>query len=334
MTRYLRSPSSVADTKRPPRNLLQAIFTRLLAGLVSLLFISLVTFLADELAPGDAATIRAGDKARPEQVDRLRHQMGLDRPWPVRYVEFLGKASRLDFGESYHSTHEPVSTIIQRSLPMTLRLARLSVLVACLFGVAMGTVAGVFRDRWPDRAVLTLGTLGVTLPNFVLAPILVFVFAVQLNYLPTTWELNLRAPEPYYLILPVLVLSARTTATITRLTRASMVDTLGMEFIRLAVAKGVPPARVVLVHGLRNAILPVLTTLGTSLGFLLTGSFVVETVFTMPGLGFAAIDAILKGDSPVILATTLVAGSIFVLVNLGVDLVLPLVDPRIRESQV
>ena len=325
----------MADPKRSSKSsLFRSIVLRLLAGLVSLLFISFVTFLADEMAPGDAATVRAGEKARPDQVERLRHQMGLDRPWPIRYVEFVGHAAKLDFGESYYGTHEPVNSIILRALPMTLRLALLSVLLATLVGVTLGTLAGVFRDGWVDRAVLTFSTFGVTMPNFVLAPILVYIFAVQLNQLPTTWEVHLRAPEPFYLILPVIVLSARTTATITRLTRASMIDTLGMEFIRLAVAKGVPPLRVVLVHGLRNAILPVLTTIGTSFGFLLTGSFVVETVFTMPGLGHAAIDSILKGDTPVILATTLVAGALFVLVNLVVDLILPIADPRIRESQV
>lgn len=307
---------------------------RLLAGVVSLLFISLVTFIADDMAPGDAATLIAGEKATPAQVERLRHEMGLDRPWPVRYVEFVGKAARFDFGNSYHGTKEPVSAIILRSLPMTLRLATLSIIYAAVVGLTLGTLAGVFRDRWIDRTVLTLSTLGVTTPNFVLAPILVYIFAVKLNYLPTTWEVRLRAPEFFYLLLPVLVLSARTTATITRLTRAAMIDTLGMEFIRLAVAKGVPPWRVVLVHGLRNAILPVLTTIGTSFGFLLTGSFVVETVFTMPGLGYAGINAILQQDSPVILATTLVAGALFVLVNLAVDLILPIADPRIRESQV
>ena len=324
----------MADPKRPSNNLFRAIALRLLAGALSLLFISLVTFVAGEMAPGDAATQRAGEKATLEQVAALRHQMGLDRPWPVRYVEFVSKASRLDFGESYYGTQEPVNTILLRALPMTLRLAMYSIILATLVGVSFGTLAGVFRDSWIDRVVLTLSTLGVTTPNFVLAPVLVFIFAVQMNQLPTTWEVHLKAPEFYYLILPVIVLSARTTATITRLTRASMIDTLGMEFIRLAVAKGVPPVRVVLFHGLRNAILPVLTTIGTSFGFLLTGSFVVETVFIMPGLGHAAINAIVQKDSPVILATTLVAGALFVLVNLIVDLILPIVDPRIRESQV
>ena len=324
----------MADHSPSKPKLFRAIVLRLLAGVVSLLFISFVTFAANELAPGDAATVRAGEKATPEQVQRIRHEMGLDLPWPIRYVEFVGKAARFDFGTSYFATREPVGAIIGRALPMTLKLATFSIIFATFVGIVMGVVASVFAESWIDRVILSLGTLGVTVPNFVLAPILVYVFAVKLNQLPTTWEINLRAPEPYYWILPVIVLSARTAASLMRLTRASMLDTLSQEFIRLAVAKGLSPFRIYVHHALRNAILPVITAIGTSLGFLLTGSFVVETVFTMPGLGFTGIDAILKGDSPVILATTLVAGAIFVFINLVVDLILPLVDPRIRESQV
>ncbi len=307
---------------------------RLLYGLVSLVFISLVTFAADELAPGDAATAVAGEKATQAQVDRLRHQMGLDRPWPVRYAEFVSKAARFDFGDSYFGTKEPVNHIIARTLPLTLLLAGSSILFASMVGISFGTLAAIYQNRLPDRLALTLSTLGVTVPNFVLAPILVSIFALRLNMLPTTWEPVLVAPVIYYLVLPVVVLSARPAATLTRLTRASMVDTLSQEFIRLAVAKGVPPWQIYFKHALHNAILPVLTSIGTSFGYLLTGSFVVETIFTMPGLGHAAIDAILKGDTPVILATTLISGGLFVLVNLAVDVLLPVIDPRIRESQI
>lgn len=307
---------------------------RLFYGLVSLVFISLVTFLADEIAPGDAATAVAGEKATQAQVERLRTQMGLDRPWPIRYVEFVGHAVKFDFGESYFGTKEPVNTILGRALPMTMTLAGSAIVLAAILGISLGTVAAVWQNKPPDRIALTMSTLGVTVPNFVLAPILVYIFAVRMDKLPTTWEVNRVAPDFFYLILPVVVLSARPAASLTRLTRASMVDTLSQEFIRLAVAKGVPPWQIYLKHALRNAILPVLTSIGTSFGYLLTGSFVVETIFTMPGLGHAAIDAILKGDTPLILASTLVSGALFVLVNLLVDMVLPMIDPRIRESQI
>lgn len=314
--------------------LAKSILVRLLFGLVSLIFISFVTFVADEITPGDAATIQAGEKARPEDVQNLRHQMGLDRPWLVRYVEFVSNAARFDFGRSYLGSKPEVSKIIGKALPMTLKIALLAILLAAAIGIFLGTIAGVYQNKAQDRAVLTLSTLGVTVPNFVLAPVLVYFFAVKMDALPQTWEVHLRAPEFYYLLLPVVILSARPMATLTRLTRASVVDTLQQEFVRLATAKGVPPRRLVFRHVLRNALLPVITAIGTSFGFLLTGSFIIERAFLIPGLGSEAIEAILKRDTPVIQATVLVAGGLFILINLIVDLILPLLDPRIREAQV
>lgn len=314
--------------------LARAVVLRLVYGLVSLLFISLVTFVADEAAPGDAATILAGDKASPDVVRSIRREMGLDRPWPVRYVEFVGKAARFDFGDSYYGTKEPVGDILRRTLPMTARIAAFAIVLAAVVGVGLGTLAAIHENRAADRAVLTLSTLGVTVPNFVLAPLLVYVLSVRMDLLPQVWAVERVAPDFYYLLLPVCILAARPMAMLTRLTRASMIETLRQEFIRLATAKGVPGTRLVLRHALPNAILPVLTQIGTSFGFLLTGSFVIEQAFALPGIGKAGIEAILRGDTPVIQATTLVAGALFVGINLLVDLALPLIDPRIRESQV
>lgn len=312
--------------------LLATLLTRLAFGILALLFVSFVTFVADEMAPGDAATLIAGEKASAESLARVRQEMGLDRPWPVRYVEFVGRAARFDFGTSYTGTKEPVADIIRRNLPMTVRIAVQALLLAALVGIALGTIAAVWQERWPDRVALALSTLGVTLPNFVLAPILVWIFALQLDLLPVNWEVERVAPDFYYLLLPVVILSLRPMATLTRLTRASMVDTLNQEYIRLAIAKGVPRLRLVMVHALRNALVPVVTAMGTSFGFLLTGSFIIETAFTLPGLGRAGIEAIQKRDTPVILATTLIAGALFIVVNLVVDLLMPLLDPRIREN--
>lgn len=311
---------------------LRVIGFRLFYGLLSLLFISLVTFVADELAPGDAATVRAGEKASIEAVERIRVQMGLDRPWPIRYVEFLGKAVRLDFGKSYYGTREDVNDILRRTLPMTMRVATMAILLAAALGILLGTIAAVYENRGADRAVLVTSTLGVTIPNFVLAPILVYIFALQLDLLPQTWEVRRVAPDFFYLVLPVVILAARPTALLTRLTRASLIEALHQEYMRLALAKGVPFWRRIFRHGLRNAILPVITAIGTSFGFLLTGSFIVERAFVLPGIGREAIEAIQRGDTPVIQATTLVAGAIFVGINLIVDLILPLLDPRIREA--
>ncbi|MFN8221441.1 MAG: ABC transporter permease [Fimbriimonadales bacterium] len=319
--------------------LAKAILLRLLFGALSLVFISFVTFVADELAPGDAATVLAGEKASNETIAQMREKLGLNRHWTVRYVEFLSNAAKGDFGTSYYGTKEPVANIIGRNLGMTIKLASLAILLAAAVGIMLGTLASVYQNRAPDRGVLTLSTLGVTIPNFVLAPLLVFVFSIRLTtdsplWLPQSWETPLRGPEFYYLIIPVVLLSLRPMAMITRLTRASMIDTLSQEFIRLATAKGVPRRRLIFRHALRNAILPVVTAVGTSFGFLLTGSFVIERYFLLPGVGREAIEAIQQGNMPVIQATVMIAGAMFIVVNLCVDLLLPILDPRIREAQV
>lgn len=316
--------------------LAKPILLRLLFGLLSLVFISFVSFVADEVTPGDAATAIAGEKATPETVARIRHNMGLDKPWPQRYVKFLGDAVQGDFGQSYFGTREPVGSIIKRTLPMTMKLATLAIVLASGIGILLGTLAAVYHARFADRTVLTLSTLGVTIPNFVLAPLLVYFFANKnmLDVLPLTWETELRAPEFYYLVLPVSILASRPMALITRLTRASMIDTLQQEFIRTAIAKGVPRGRLIFRHALRNAILPVITAIGTSFGFLLTGSFVIERYFVIPGLGSTTIEAVQQGNMPVIQAGILVTGTMFIALNLVVDILLPILDPRIRESQV
>lgn len=290
--------------------------------------------MADELAPGDAATAIAGEKATAESVQQLRQKMGLDRPWPVRYVEFVGNAAKGDFGNSYFQTREPVREILGRTLPMTMKIATMAILLASAIGITLGTIAAVYQNRIGDRSILSISTLGVTVPNFVLAPLLVYFFAIHLDVLPQTYSTRLVAPEIMYLILPVCILSARPMALLTRLTRASMIDTLQQEFIRTATAKGVPRARLLIRHALRNAILPVITAIGTTFGFLLTGSFVIERYFTIPGLGSKTIEAILQGDMPVVQAGILVTGSMFIILNLVVDILLPILDPRIRESQV
>ena len=323
--------------------IVKAIALRVLFSLLSLLFITFVASIADEIAPGNAATVRAGEKANLEQIRRLEHNMGLDRPWIVRYGETLGYMIQGDFGRSYYGPREPVTDIVKRDLPMTMRLALAAILLSAGIGILFGTLAAIYQNRFVDRSVLTLGTLGVTIPNFVLGPLLVFVFTKYLNDylygsfgfgLSDTWATTRNQPDWTYLVLPVIVLAARPTAMLTRLTRASMIETMQQEFVRLAVAKGVPFWRMVVKHALRNAILPVVTAIGTSFGFLLTGSFVTERFFLLPGLGREAIEAILQTNAPVVQGTIIVTGIMFILVNLLVDLMLPILDPRIREAQV
>ncbi len=314
--------------------MLRALTVRLGAAILSLLLICFLTFMATELAPGDAARQIAGEKATPAAVERIREELGLNKPWYVRFGTFVTGSAKFDFGKSYVGVKEPVSESIQRTLPMTARIAFWALFLAAGVGIVLGSLGAIFEGRWIDKAVLTFGTLGVTIPNFVLAPILILVLALNLDLLPTSWSENRVAPDFYYLLMPVLTLSLRPMATLTRLTRASMIDTLGQDFIRLAIAKGVPRFRLYIRHGLRNAIMPVVTAIGTSFGFLLTGSFVVERAFTIPGMGSLAIEAIQKRDVPTIQATTLVAGFLFIFINLLVDLLQPVLDPRVRGSQV
>ncbi len=314
--------------------LIKALVLRLMFGVVSLLIISFITFVASAVGKSDPARVIAGEKASQETYLRIYHQMGLDRPIPVRYGLYLNGLVHGDLGESYQGTHEPVADILKRCLPMTAKIAILSIILASFVGITLGTVAAVWENRFADRTILTISTLGVTLPNFVLAPVLVYIFAVKLDKLPVGWESELKGPEWMYLLLPVIVLSLRPMAMLTRLTRASMVETLRQEFIRAGIAKGVPPFRLVTKYALRNAILPVITTIGTTFGFLLTGSFVVERFFIIPGIGSKTIESIVSVDVPVIQACVLATGFMFVIVNTLVDLALPILDPRIREAQI
>lgn len=316
----------------------KAIALRLLFGAISLLAISFVVFVAGEYMPGDAAEARAGEKATPEAIERVRHELGLDRPWPIRYREFVTSAARFDFGTSLRIGARPVNDIMRENFPMTLKIALYAMVLAAVVAIVLGVFAAIYQNRLLDRAILGFSTLGVTIPNFVLAPLLVYVFALQLNRLPLDWDSELvrsgRVPEYMFLILPVICLAARPMAMLTRLTRASMIETMQQEFIRTAIAKGVPTFRLITKHALRNAILPVVTAVGTSFGFLLTGSFVVEIFFRLPGIGHRAIDAINQRDTPVLQACVLLTGALFIVINLLVDVMLPILDPRIREAQI
>ncbi|HVT13210.1 MAG TPA: ABC transporter permease [Fimbriimonadaceae bacterium] len=314
--------------------LTKAILLRLLFGVLGLLFISFVTFSAGKLDPADAAVVLSGEKATPQAIEAKRHQLGLDRPFLVQYGSYVWNAAHGDFGQSWFGMQEPVRDMIAQRGSITLQIALLAMIVAAVVGITLGTVAGIYRTRAPDVGILTLSTLGVTVPNFVLLPILVYLFANTWGNLPGDWNdatnwawLSARA-------IPVIVLAARPMALLTRLTRASMIDSLQQEFIKTAVAKGVPPMQLIFKHALRNAILPVITAIGVNFGYLLTGSFVVERAYSMPGLGSLAIEAVYQRNTPVIQATVLVTGALFILINLIVDMILPLIDPRIREAQV
>lgn len=300
------------------------VLSRLLQAIPTLLLISFLTFILGFLAPGDPIRMILGERSDPQAVAQVRRELGLDQPWYVQYGRFVWNAVRGDFGISLYN-RRPVGDIIRESFPATATLAVLAILLAVTVGIPAGMVAAVWHNRLPDRLSMVGVVLGISVPNFVLATLLILLVSVRLRWLPVAgWG----APE--YLVLPVLVLAARPAASVARFTRTSMLEVLQQDYIRTARAKGVPEPLVILRHALPNALLPVVTVIGNAFGYLLTGSFVVETVFAVPGVGYRSVEAILRRDYPVIQATTLLFAFLFIVVNLAVDLLYTRLDPRVR----
>lgn len=304
--------------------MMRYLFNRLLLLFPTLLFISALTFLIGFFAPGDPIEILAGEKADPAAIERVRKLYGLDQPLHVQYLRFLSQAARLDFGISYYN-QRPVGEVIRSGFPATSLLACCAILIAVLIGIPLGIIAAWFQERLVDRLAIVIALLGVTVPNFVLAPLFVYVFSLSIGWFPVAgwggWE---------YVVLPSFVLAARPTAMVARLSRTAMLEVLSQDYIRTAFAKGLTPWQVLWKHAFRNALLVILTGIGNSFGFLLTGSFIVETAFGVPGLGYKSVQAIQQRDYPVIQATTLLFATLFVLVNLLVDILYTRLDPRIR----
>lgn len=300
------------------------VLSRLLQAIPTLLLISFLTFIMGFLAPGDPIRMILGEHSDPQTVAQVRHELGLDQPWYVQYGRFVWNAVRGDFGISLYN-RRPVGDMIRESFPATATLAVLAILLAIMVGIPAGIVAAVWHNRLPDRLSMAGVVIGISVPNFVLATLLILLVSVRLGWLPVAgWG----ASE--YMVLPVLVLAARPSASIARFTRTSMLEVLQQHYIRTARAKGVPEHLVILRHALPNALLPVVTVIGNAFGYLLTGSFIVETVFAVPGVGYKSIEAILRRDYPVIQATTLLFAFLFIVVNLVVDVLYTRLDPRVR----
>lgn len=301
---------------------------RLILVVPTIVFISALTFVAAELAPSDPIEILAGEHGTKAEIARLRHEYGLDRPAHVRFGSFLAGIPTLDFGKSFFDPR-PVRDILIANFYPTALLAALAMGLAASLGLLLGILAAVNGGRFLDRIAVVLSVAGLGVPNFVLAPLLVLFFAVTLSWFEVTgWPSS--GPAWRYLVLPVIVLSVRPTAIVMRLSRTAMTDALNQDYIRTARAKGVSWVGVVFRHALRNALTPILIGIGSSFGYLLTGSFIVETSFAIPGLGYRAIEAIQQRDYPVIQATTVLFAVSFVLVNLLVDLLQLRLDPRVR----
>jgi glutathione transport system permease protein len=298
---------------------------RRLAGLAPTLFIvAVLVFLFVHLLPGDPARLAAGQDATPETVELVRQDLGLDKPLHQQFVRFVSGALRGDFGRSLR-TKRPVGTEIAERFMPTFWLTVTSMSWSVVFGMGIGVLSAVWRNRWPDRVGMTLAVSGISFPAFALGMVLMEVFAVQLNWLPTVG-----ADSARHYILPSLTLGAAVAAIMARFTRSSFVDILQEDYIRTARAKGLPEDAVVAKHGLRNALIPVVTMMGLQFGFLLGGSIVVEVVFNWPGMGRLLIDAVDMRDYPVIQALVLLFSLEFILINLVVDVLYGLINPTIR----
>ena len=300
-------------------------FLKRLLGLIpTLLIVAVVVFLFVHLLPGDPARLIAGREADATVVAMVRQQLGLDLPLPQQFWRYITQAVQGDFGLSMVSKRPVSEEIAQRFLP-TLWLTLCSMGWSVVFGMAIGISSAVWRNRWPDRLGMALAVSGISFPAFALGILLMQVFSVELGWLPTVG-----ADSWLHYILPSMTLGAAVAAVMARFTRASFVDVLQEDYIRTARAKGVRESVVVIKHGLRNAMIPVVTMMGLQFGFLLGGSIVVEVVFNWPGLGRLLVDSVEMRDYPVIQAEVLLFSLEFILINLAVDMLYAAINPTIR----
>lgn len=303
--------------------MLRFILRRVVALVPILLGVSVVIFLLMRLVPGDPARLALGPEATGDQVAILRHQWGLDQPLPVQYAYWLRRAVTGDFGRSVVS-RVPANQEILTRFPATLQLAVASMVVSIVLGLAAGILAAVKHNTLFDRASMVVALLGICTPSFWLSLLLLLVFSVKLQWLPPFGKGGLA-----HLVLPGLALGSAPAAIIARLTRSSMLEVLHEDYVRTARAKGLAERRVVIGHALKNALIPIITTLGLEFGGLLSGAVIVETIFAYPGLGLLLINSINNRDFPVVQGALLVFAAEFVLVNLLVDVLYARVDPRI-----
>lgn len=310
------------------------IVRRLGGGVLVLWLVSLVTFLMVQLIPGDPAQVIAGENATVADVDRIRERLGLNRPILEQYFSWLTGVLRGDLGRSLF-TDRPVTSTIVLAAPPTLALALAAIVVALLIGVSAGVLAGLAQGGWVDRTVSSLATLGIAMPSFWVAMLLVSVFALGLGWFPaTSYEPMSRGLGAWasHLVLPAVALGLATAAELARHTRGCVADVLTRPYVRTARARGAATGWLVRRHILRNAAIPVITVLGLQTGRLLGGTIVIEAVVGISGLGTLAVNSVLQRDYPVIQGYVLFCAVVVVVVNLAVDLTYGWINPKVRTA--
>jgi len=305
---------------------------RILATIPVMLVVALVVFLMLRLAPGDPAVIIAGDYATPDRIAAIRAGLGLDKPMPVQFALWLWGLLHGDLGISIF-TNLPVSTLIAQRLEPTAILSLATIVFSALVAVPLGIFAAWRQGSWGDRGVMMLSVVGFSVPVFVTAYLMIWGFSLNLKWLPVQGYRSPFADFPEavrHLILPVITLSAVYIALIARMTRAAILEVLGEDYIRTARAKGQAERKVLLVHALGNAAVPIVTVIGLGIGLLIGGVVVTETVYNIPGLGRLVVDAVHKRDYPIIQGLILFFSFLYILLNLIIDIIYTMVDPRIR----
>lgn len=293
---------------------------RLILAVVTVFIVCAITFFAMNAIPG--GPFNAEKAPSPEVQKVLEKRYNLDKPVGTQFVLYMKNVMNGDFGVSL-KTGRDIADILWTSFKISAKLGGMAAVVAIICGIVLGSVAALMRNRWPDRVIIFFSTLATAMPSFVLATLLLLVFCIKLGWIPV-WS-----AESNNYVLPVISLSVYPMAYITRLTKTSMLDALGQDYVRTAKAKGVSPNKVIFKHALRNALIPVLTYVGPMIAFIITGSLVVENIFTIGGLGSKFVSGITNRDYPIIMATTMFLAVLMIVANLVTDIIYKVVDPRI-----
>ncbi|MBE6049362.1 MAG: ABC transporter permease [Clostridium sp.] len=298
------------------------IFKRLLTGIVTVWAVITITFFLVRMMPGGPFD---GDKMTPEIKANLEVKYGLDKSLGEQYVTYLKGLTKGDLGESMKFKGRQVSDTIKTTFPKSAKIGGIAVAFATIVGITLGIISALKSGKWPDRLCMFLATLGITIPSFVMSALLIYVFASKLHLLPTTGYGDVKQ-----LIMPVIALSASSTSFITRLTRSKLIEVLKSDYMRTAKAKGLSRKTIILKHGLRNSLIPVITYLGPLIAGVLTGSFVVESVFAIPGLGGEFVSTVTNRDYSALLGVLVFYSTLIVVCNILVDIMYVIIDPRIK----